>query len=151
MMSLERFEDLAETYGGEIARWPEAEREAARALLAVEASRLTPVLVAAAHLDRLLDRAPAQAPDSALLGRLISAAPTAAPSSRRWIAGLSAALGLSAAAFAGVVVGVSMGRPAAAPPVVVTVASAAEPAAVVTTAVDTSSALQDAISEHSDL
>ena len=27
MMSLERFEDLAETYGGEIARWPEAERE----------------------------------------------------------------------------------------------------------------------------
>jgi hypothetical protein len=151
MMSLERFEDLAETYGGEIARWPEAEREAARALLAVEGPRLTPVLVAATHLDRLLDRAPAQAPDAALLGRLISAAPAAAPSSHRWIAGLSAALGLSVAAFAGVVVGVSMGRPAVAPPTVVTVASAAEPAAVVTTAVDTSTALQDAISEHSEL
>ena len=29
MMALERFEDLAQTYGGEIARWPEGEREAA--------------------------------------------------------------------------------------------------------------------------
>ena len=152
MMSLERFEDLAETYGGESARWPEGEREAARALLAAEGPRLTPVLAAAVQLDRLLDLAPAQSPNAALLGRLITAAPTAAPSSRRWIAGLTAALGLSAAAFAGVAVGVSMGRPAVAPAPVVTVASAAaEQPVAVTTAVDTSTALQDAISEPSEL
>jgi hypothetical protein len=143
MMSLERFEDLAEIYGGDIARWPEGEREAARALLASEAGRLTPVLAAAAQLDRLLDLAPAQRPDAALMGRLISAAPQPAGGGRRWIAGLSAALGLSAAAFAGVLVGVTAGRPAPmAEPVAVT--TAAEP---VVTAVDTSAALQDAIAE----
>jgi hypothetical protein len=143
MMSLERFEDLADIHGGDIARWPEGEREAARALLAAEAGRLAPVLAAAAHLDRLLDLAPAQSPSAALMGRLISAAPGPAGGGRRWIAGLSAALGLSAAAFAGVLVGVTVGRPAqmAAP---VAAATAAEP---VVTAVDTSASLQDAIAE----
>lgn len=143
MMSLERFEDLAEIYGGDIARWPEGEREAARALLAVEAERLAPVLAAAAQLDRLLDLAPAQGADAALLGRLISAAPRAAAAGPRWIAGLTAALGLSAAAFAGVFVGVAVERsPRTVAPVAVAVA--AEP---VVTAVDTNAALQDAIAE----
>lgn len=143
MMSLERFEDLAEIYGGDIARWPEGEREAARALLAVEAERLAPVLAAAAQLDRLLDLAPAQSADAALLGRLIAAAPRAAAAGPRWIAGLTAALGLSAAAFAGVFVGVAVERsPRTVAPVAVAVA--AEP---VVTAVDTNAALQDAIAE----
>lgn len=144
MMTLERFEDLAGTYGGEIARWPEGEREAARGLLAAQAERLSPVLAAAAQLDRLLDLAPAQSPDAALLGRLITAAPRPAALARRWIAGLGAALGLSAAAFAGVAVGVVIGRPAPAPASV----AAADP---VVTAVDTSAALQDAIAEPSEL
>lgn len=143
MMSLERFEDLAETYGGEIARWPEGEREAARALLAANGPRLAPVLAAAAQLDRLLDLAPAQGPSAALLGRLITAAPQPVASARRWIAGLGAALGLSAAALAGVAVGVVIARPAA-----IEAPVAAEP---VVTAVDTSAALQDAISEPSEL
>jgi hypothetical protein len=143
MMSLERFEDLADIHGGDIARWPEGERESARALLAAQAERLGPVLAAAAQLDRLLDLAPAQSPDAALIGRLISAAPRPASAGGRWIAGLSAALGLTAAAFAGVLVGVTVGRPAqmAAPVAVVT------PAEPVMTAVDTSASLQDAISE----
>jgi len=144
MMTLERFEDLAQTYGGEIARWPEGEREAARALLAENAARLSPVLAEAAQLDRLLDLAPAQRPDAALIGRLIAAAPQPAAVGRRWIAGLGAALGLSAAAFAGIAVGVAVGRPQAAAPVVV----AEQP---VVTAVDTSSALQDALAEPSEL
>ena len=143
MMSLERVEDLAEIYGGDIARWPEGEREAARALLAGQAERLAPVLAAAAQLDRLLDLAPAQSPDAALLGRLISAAPRPAAVGPRWLVGLSAALGLSAAAFAGVFVGVAFERsPQAAASVAVAVA--AEP---VVTAVDTNASLQDAIAE----
>lgn len=109
MMTIERFEDLAGAYGGEIARWPEGEREAARALLAAQPERLGAVLAQAADLDRLLDLAPAQRPNAALLGRLIAAAPQPANRARRWIAGLGAALGLSAAAFAGVMVGVSIG------------------------------------------
>jgi hypothetical protein len=143
-MAMGRFEDLAETYGGEIARWPEGEREAARALLAANAARLSPVLSAAARLDRLLDLAPAQSADAALLGRLIASAPQAPNTARRWIAGLGAALGLSAAAFAGIAVGVAVGRPQAVAPIVV----AEQP---VVTAVDTSSALQDAIAEPSEL
>jgi hypothetical protein len=143
-MSVERFEALAESYGGEIARWPEGEREAARALLAAHAERLSPVLAGAAQLDRLLDLAPAQAPDAALLGRLIAAAPRPTAGARRWIAGVGAALGLSAAAFAGVAVGVAIGRP----PEVAPAIAAAEP---VVTAVDTSAALQDAIAEPSEL
>ncbi len=145
MMSLERFKDLAGTYGGEIARWPEGEREAARALLAAEGARLAPVLTAAAQLDRLLDLAPAQRPDAALVGRLIIAAPQPAAPARRWVAGLGAALGLSAAAFAGVAVGVVVARPAR---VEAPAVAAAEP---VVTAVDTSAALQDAIAEPSEL
>lgn len=147
MMSLERFEDLAEIYGGEIARWPEGEREAARALLAAHPERLSPVLAGAAHLDRLLDLAPAQSVDAALLGRLIAAAPQAPGAARRWIAGLGAALGLSAAACAGVLVGVAMAShaqpPAAAAPVIAR--------ADTLTAVDVSTDLQDALEEASEL
>ncbi|USQ94765.1 hypothetical protein [Caulobacter sp. RL271] len=143
MMTLERFEDLAGMYGGEIARWPEGEREAARALLAVHAERLSPVLTSAAQLDRLLDLAPAQAPNAALMGRLIAAAPSPPVRARRWIAGLGAALGLSAAALAGVAVGVAVGRPAE--------VAAPVAAEAVVTAVDTSAALQDAIAEPAEL
>ena len=115
MMTVERFEDLAAAYGGEIARWPEGEREAARALLAAQPERLNAVLTEAAGLDRLLDLAPAQHPDAVLLGRLIAAAPQPVNRARRWIAGLGAALGLSAAAFAGVSVGVMIGGRVQAP------------------------------------
>jgi len=109
-MTVDRFADLAEIHGGDIARWPEACREVARAALAAEPEALGPILAEAAHLDRLLDLAPAGAVDAALLGRLIAAAPRPASSARRWIAGLGAALGLAAAAFAGVAVGVAVGH-----------------------------------------
>ncbi|HJV41546.1 hypothetical protein [Caulobacter sp.] len=144
-MSEGRFEALADIHGGEIARWPEAEREAARALLAAHPDRLAPVLDAAAHLDRLLDLAPAQAPDSALLGRLVAAAPSAPGAAGRWIAGLSAALGLSAAAFAGVAAGVAVGGRA--DPVVAPAVQTATPRGDTVTAVDFATDLQDALEE----
>ena len=149
MMDFERFEDLAEIYGGEIARWPEGVRETARALLVAHPERLSPVLASAAQLDRLLDLAPAQSVDAAMLGRLIAAAPQAPNTARRWIAGLGAALGLSAAAFAGVLAGVSIAgqaQPQVAAPAVVT-ARADSPI----TAVDVSTDLQDALEEASEL
>lgn len=116
-MTVERFAQLAEIHGGDIARWPEACREAARAVLAAHPETLGPLLAEAAELDRLLDLAPAGAMNAALLGRLINAAPRPASSARRWIAGLGAGLGLAAAALAGVAVGVAVGyeRPVAAP------------------------------------
>ncbi|KQV56163.1 MULTISPECIES: hypothetical protein [unclassified Caulobacter] len=150
-MSEGRFEALAETYGGEIARWPEGEREAARALLAAQPERLSAVLDAAAHLDRLLDLAPAQSVDAALLGRLIAAAPPAPNTAGRWIAGLGAALGLSAAAFAGVLAGVAVGGhalPVAAPAAATQMANGR---VETVTAVDMSNDLQDAIEEPAEL
>lgn len=109
-MTVERFADLAEIYGGDVARWPEAEREIARALLAAEPVRLEAVLADATRLDRLLDLAPAQSADAALLGRLIAAAPRPASTVQRWLAGAGAALGLGVAALAGVAVGVMIGQ-----------------------------------------
>lgn len=145
-MSVARFEALAEAYGGEIARWPEAEREAARALLASDPTRLASVLAEASQVDRLLDLAPAQAVDAALLGRLITAAPQAPNTARRWAAGLSAALGLSAAAFAGVLAGVALGGHVHAPTL-----PAQAPHSEVVTAAEVYQDLQDALQEPSDL
>ncbi|MBU4433538.1 MAG: hypothetical protein KKC14_03875 [Alphaproteobacteria bacterium] len=109
-LSPERFQALAETYGGDIARWPELCREQARALLAHDPEGLGAILAEASDLDHLLDLAPAGAVNAALLGRLIAAAPQPAGSARRWIAGLGAALGLGVAALAGVTAGVALGR-----------------------------------------
>lgn len=146
-MSVARFEALAQSFGGEIARWPEGEREAARALLAGDPARLSPLLAEAARLDRLLDLAPVQAVDAALMGRLIAAAPRTPNGARGWITGVTAALGLSAAAFAGVLAGIAIGgqvQPSSVSP-------SATPHAEVVTAVDLSNDLQDALEEPSAL
>lgn len=142
-MTPARFAALAEAYGGEIARWPEAEREAARALLAGHPETQASVLAEAAQLDRLLDLAPAQAPTAALLGRLITDAPQPAKAVRRWVAGACAVLGLSAAAVAGVLAGVALGGHVA--PLVPPISPAARVETV--TAVDVSNDLQDALEE----
>ena len=71
-MTLARFGALADAYGGAIERWPEAERRAARGLLAAsQPARET--LAAAQHLDAALDRLPAPPPASARLRRSVAA------------------------------------------------------------------------------
>lgn len=145
-MSVARFEALAESYGGEIARWPEGEREAARALLASDPEGLSPILAEASGLDHLLDLAPAQAVDAAMLGRLIAAAPQAPNTARRWFTGLSAALGLSAAAFAGVLAGVAVGGYVHAPAF-----TTSAPHGEIVTAAEVYQDLQDALREPSEL
>lgn len=73
-MKRDRFHDLAETFGGDLARWPEAERDAARGLLAAT-PELRAVLDQAAALDALLDASPTPLPSQALRDRVIAAAP----------------------------------------------------------------------------
>ena len=74
-MSLARFEALVEAYGSRSAAWPEAEREAAEALVS-RSAEAQQRLAEAARLDELLDRAPrARAPSAALRQRVIDAAP----------------------------------------------------------------------------
>lgn len=111
LLTRERFEALAEAYGGEIARWPLAERDAAAMLMAAEPAYAQGVLAAASGLDAALDvwsSLPASGP---LRDRLIASAPTARRRRRAlthwlWRAGLGA--GLAAACVAGLMVGVGL-------------------------------------------
>ena len=90
-ISLQRLEEIVGAWGASPARWPQAERAAAEALLAssAEARRL---VAAAQRLDSLLDAAPAEAPSEALMARLMAARPcpvASAPAAtraprRRW-------------------------------------------------------------------
>jgi hypothetical protein len=100
-MTLDRLAAILDAYGADPARWPDAEREGARALLerSVEARARCD---AAAALDALLDRAPSSQPSPALAGRILAQAPQARQASRakvvRLRARVVAAVGLAAAA-----------------------------------------------------
>src|SRR5438132_90969 len=109
MMRFERFEALARAYGGDLARWPAAERAAAQVLAAAEPGRSAAVLAVEAALDRMLDAAPASRPDAALVGRVLRAAEsTGLGASRRlgrWLTGAGVGVALAASAACGVAVG----------------------------------------------
>jgi hypothetical protein len=97
-MTTERFAALLDAYGADPARWPEAERADARALL--ERSPQARVRRdAAAALDVLLDRAATAEPSPALAERILAQAPRA-PRAKvvRLRARVAAVVGLAAAA-----------------------------------------------------
>jgi hypothetical protein len=72
-MTIERFRALADAYGGVIARWPEAVRDAAAAR-AAEPSYAA-VLAEADALDAALDQWRTPASSQALAARIVAAAP----------------------------------------------------------------------------
>jgi hypothetical protein len=107
-MTPERFETLAEAYGGDVSRWPLAERDGAALLMAQAPQDCQAVLAAAGDLDGLLDAWRPQPAPHALREAILAAAP--APRAVRrglaaWLfpAGLGA--GLAAACAAGVITG----------------------------------------------
>ena len=109
-MTHERFEILAHAYGGDIARWPAAERDAAALLMAAEPEFARIVLGDAGELDAALDLWAPLAVTATLREAVVASAP--APR-RRW--GLNAwflragvGAGLAAACAAGLVVGVML-------------------------------------------
>jgi len=111
-MKLNRFRQLLDAYGADPARWPEAERAEALALLA-RSRRARDAAEAARALDRLLDRAPP--PHAALDADALAAGITVAMQPRASRAerpgGWTLSLGwpnltaLAAAALAGFIVG----------------------------------------------
>ena len=112
-MTPERFEALAEAYGGDIARWPDDERDAAAIRATAHPDEARAVLAGAAALDALLDAAPAPRAPAGLAERIVAGAPQRRE--RRWgswwlPAGMGA--GLAAACAAGVVVGAQLSEPA---------------------------------------
>ena len=77
-MPLSRFQALLDAYGAAAGRWPEEERTAALALLA-RSPAARQARDAAARLDALLNRVPAEPPSAALVERVLAAAPVGVP------------------------------------------------------------------------
>lgn len=70
-MTLDRFVQLAQTWGGQIERWPEPERDAAYALLSGD-QRALQTLIEAAEMDHLLASMPE--PSSTLRAQILAGA-----------------------------------------------------------------------------
>jgi len=130
-MTPERFETLAEAYGGDVARWPDVEREAAAAVMAERPEWAGGVLARARDLDEALAAFAMPRASADLTARIVAGAPR--PMGRRWIGWLlpaSMGAGLAAACAAGVVVGVQASVAASQQP------AASEPDALVATVSD---------------
>ena len=107
-MRRERFLELEEAYGGAVARWPDAEREAAAALMAAEPAFAREALTEADRLDAVLDAwAPLAAPHG-LREAVIAAAQPARRGVRAWLLGAGVGAGLAGACAAGLVFGVAL-------------------------------------------
>lgn len=107
VMNAQRFAALAGAYGGDVRRWPEAERGEALAFLEMEPAKAQPVLEAARAIDGLLDSAPHPYPSQALRERVLASAPRSGERpARRWLSlwapeWLAPGAGLAAAFVAG--------------------------------------------------
>lgn len=119
-MNAERFETLAEAFGGAISRWPAAERDAAVALMLARPDWAGGVLAQAGELDTRLNAYAAPRAPTALAEWIVAKAPR--PSKTGWVAWLWPAgmgAGLAAASAAGFIVGMQRAAhtvPAAAAP-----------------------------------
>ncbi len=120
-MTPERMNAILAAYGAAPSRWPEADREAAEALIA-RSEPARAALAEAAHLDRLLDAAPAVPEADGLAARLRAMMPeraaevvpfvprpTRAPRPRPWHAtGFARAAVVALAVVGGVGIGLAL-------------------------------------------
>jgi hypothetical protein len=109
-MTEERFLQLAGAYGGDLSRWPEAERAAAADLLAARPDIAAAALAAERRLDAALARYSAAEAGRSLRQRIVAASPRERAAGRawRWLAGAGVGLGLAASCAAGVAAGFSL-------------------------------------------
>jgi hypothetical protein len=114
-MTPERFETLAEAWGGDVARWPHADREAAAALMAEQPAWAERVLADAGELDAALSALAPPRGASDLADRIAAGAPKARPRWQGWLVPAGMGAGLAAACAAGVMMGAQLGAPAMAP------------------------------------
>lgn len=114
-MNRQRFQELAEAYGGEVARWPLAEREAAALLMAEDPDFTRQTLAEADSLDALLDAWRPAPASSRLMEAILAVAPAPRPQPRwrGWLMPAGLGAGLAAACAAGVLFGVQLEQRAA--------------------------------------
>lgn len=115
-MNAQRLQDLAEAYGADVRRWPEAERDAARTFMEADRQGAERLLFEARQMDLALDAAPRPMVSHALREQVIALAAAAGlkPRARfafRRLAWASGA-GWAAASVAGVLVGLNLSQPA---------------------------------------
>ena len=108
-----RIAELAEAWGGDLRRWPEGEREAARAWVEADPDAADRALFSARQTDAALDAVPRLAVSAALRDRVIASAAGAGLKARAAWLGLRRLLwlggaGWAAAACAGVVFGATL-------------------------------------------
>lgn len=104
-MTPERFGALADAYGGDLERWPAAERDEARALL-LQRPHLQATLADAAALDAVLAAWTVPGPGAALAGGIAVMAMRRHAHARRlrlWLSSLGAATALAGGLAAGVI------------------------------------------------
>ena len=121
-MTSERFAALAEAYGGDVARWPAAEREAAAALMAAEPAWARTTLAQAAELDEALAAFTPPRVSGELAARIAAGAPKTGRRWRLWLTPAGIGAGLAAACAAGLMLGVQLGAPQTGPDSLLTAA-----------------------------
>lgn len=110
-MTLDRFQTLADAFGGVIARWPADVQDEAYGLTATAPDATAAILADALALDEHLDAAPRLTPSPGLRQGILAAAPRARAGRdaiRRWLTGAGVGIGLVTAACAGIVMGVDL-------------------------------------------
>lgn len=113
-MNAERFSALIEAYGADARRWPEADREPARAFRLAEPALTARLLAEADMIDALLDASPRPPVSPELRDRVLAAVTTVRARRfslwsllpRRLV--LASGVGFAAAACAGVIAGQSL-------------------------------------------
>lgn len=106
LMTEARIKALAEAFGADLSRWPEAEREAARVLRFVDPQAFDTLLDDARGLDGLLDTWKSPGPAETLRHRVVAQAAGTVRTARRrsLVLTLGGGASLAAACLAGVLV-----------------------------------------------
>jgi hypothetical protein len=109
-MDRARFEELAEAYGGAVARWPAEVRADAQAFVADEPQIAREILARAESLDAALDAWRPMPVGHELRERVVTRAPRVIRGAEwlSWVLGAGAGAGLAMACAAGLVLGVVM-------------------------------------------
>ena len=104
-MDRARFEELAEAYGGAVARWPTEVRGEAQAFVAAEPEAARMILARAESLDAALDAWRPMAVGHELRERVVTRAPRVIRGAEwlSWVLGAGAGAGLAMACAAGLV------------------------------------------------
>lgn len=114
-MTPERFETLAAAYGGDVARWPDAEREGAAELMAGRAAWASRILADAGDLDIALDAWVPSRGSPDLAARIAAGAPRGRARWIGWLLPAGMGVGLAAACAAGVMAGAQLNAVSSAP------------------------------------